>query len=360
MDVGQSAAITPSPTPGAGRAVWSGDAEFSIGARGAGSYLRVSLPPGAQVATVPSSVLAHSANVTAEMRYTTSDTGVLAAAGRALAGAPLLLHTFTAPADAAADLLLAPERLGDLTVIRLDGNMRFCIAGASFLAATSAVHFRPGYGLARAGKLAVGHASGRGLVAIAGAGTIVRVALQKSETYVVRAANLVAWEERLALSAFRRQEPTAGDLKSGAGVASAVHNAWAAVKKGVHLLADASHVRATGPGELYLASRLPPRWSLAESTGANRSVAVGTKLLDDPAAAAAAPSRFAASPFRAVAAEAPAGAGAPPADEAPDVAPPAAQPAPVAAAAPGAEATTMSRFGGAGAAIASSKSRKAE
>ncbi|KNC54370.1 uncharacterized protein AMSG_12319 [Thecamonas trahens ATCC 50062] len=257
------------PAEHAAAAVAASEASFTVRSAGLGSLLQVSVAAGGHVLAAPGSVVAHSPEASAALRMTTTEQGVGAAVSRVLAGAPLVVSGIAAAPDAPADALVAPAALSDIALLELDGFARYCMAPGAFLASTEGVRLGPWTGLARAGRVRLAHASGRGLVAVAGQGGLVSLKLAPGESYVVRASRLVAWDDRIAL---RRQvtpddDETAAALGGGDDDAppSWQAKAMAMVRRTISGVRDIGWVRVQGEGEVVLSSRAEPRFGWAFS-----------------------------------------------------------------------------------------------
>ncbi|OAX79186.1 hypothetical protein ACJ72_06495 [Emergomyces africanus] len=164
-----------------------------------------------------------------------------------LAGGEMSTSTYTGPGE----LLLAPTMLGDISVLRLNGNETWSVGKDAFLAATQGVvkdYKNQGLGKALfSGEgLFVYKMSGNGLLFMQSFGAIIKKDLADGEKYNVDNGHLVAWSCKYVM-----ERIASGGLISG-------------ISSGEGLVC-----KFTGPGSVYLQTRNPASfaaWVMANST----------------------------------------------------------------------------------------------
>ncbi|RKF80184.1 DUF124 domain protein [Golovinomyces cichoracearum] len=152
-----------------------------------------------------------------------------------ISGGDLASSTYTGPGE----LLVAPQALGDITNICLNGNEEWSVGKDAFLACTQGVikdYKRQGIGKAMfSGEgLFVYKISGNGLLWIASFGAIIRKDLKEGEKYFVDNGHLVAWNTKYVL-----------ERVSSGGIVSSLSSGEGLVCK------------FTGPGTIFLQTRNP-------------------------------------------------------------------------------------------------------
>jgi len=180
----------------------------------------LTVKPGAMIAMSPTMTLKGS------MKFSLS---------KLVAGGEVNHSTFTGPGE----LLLAPDSLGDITSLRLDGNQQWSVGKDALLACTQGVirdYKRQGLGKAifSGEGLYVYKISGTGLMWITSFGAIIRKDLQNGERYIVDNGHLVAWNTKYVLERIASGGIISG-MASGEGLVC----------------------KFTGPGTIFLQTRNP-------------------------------------------------------------------------------------------------------
>jgi len=152
-----------------------------------------------------------------------------------IAGGEMTTSTYTGPGE----LLLAPTFLGDISLLRLNGQEQWSVGKDAFLAATQGVvkdYKSQGIGKALfSGEgLFVYKVSGMGIMWIQSFGAILRKDLADGERYNVDNGHLVAWNCKYVL-----ERIASGGIISG-------------MSAGEGLVC-----KFTGPGTVYLQTRNP-------------------------------------------------------------------------------------------------------
>ncbi len=135
--------------------------------------------------------------------------------GRMFSGESMFIQNFRA--NAPGELLLAPQFLGDIQRIEMDGSRSYRLGRSSFLASTSGIEVKTKNGgfngmLSGEGLIQM-EASGQGTLFISAYGAIHKKELEPGETYIVDSNHLVLWDSNLRYST----ELVSGFLSSIAG-----------------------------------------------------------------------------------------------------------------------------------------------
>ncbi|MBS5951043.1 MAG: TIGR00266 family protein, partial [Clostridium sp.] len=156
--------------------------------------------------------------------------------GRMFSGEGMFIQKFRAKDDG--ELLLAPQFLGDIQLVEMDGSVAYRLGRSTFLALTSGIEINTksgGIGGMFSGEgLIQMQASGVGTLVISSYGAILKKELQPGETYIVDSNHMVLWDSRMKYNV----EFMSGVLSSIAG--------------GEGLIC-----KFEGPGELWIQSRNP-------------------------------------------------------------------------------------------------------
>lgn len=122
--------------------------------------------------------------------------------GRMFSGEALFIQEFRANADG--ELLLAPQYLGDIAKVEMDGSKRYRLGKTSFLASTSEIDVSTKSGgingMFSGEGLIQMEASGIGTLFISAYGAIHKIELGPGERYVVDSNHLVLWDSNLRYS----------------------------------------------------------------------------------------------------------------------------------------------------------------
>ncbi|KAJ5296743.1 uncharacterized protein N7443_007636 [Penicillium atrosanguineum] len=136
-----------------------------------------------------------------------------------LAGGEMTMSQYTGPGE----LLIAPSVLGDIIVLRLNGEEEWKIGRDSFLASTASVrHKYQAQGITKAvfsGEgLFIYKISGTGLLWLQSFGAIIKKDLKEGETYFIDNGHLVAWNCKYEIERVASGGIVSG-LSSGEGLA---------------------------------------------------------------------------------------------------------------------------------------------
>ena len=156
--------------------------------------------------------------------------------GRMFSGEALFIQEFRANADG--ELLLAPQYLGDIAKVEMDGSKRYRLGKTSFLASTSEIDVSTKSGgingMFSGEGLIQMEASGSGTLFISAYGAIHKRELGPGERYVVDSNHLVLWDSNLRYST---------ELASGL---------FGSIAGGEGLVC-----KFTGPGTIWIQTRNP-------------------------------------------------------------------------------------------------------
>lgn len=156
--------------------------------------------------------------------------------GRMFSGEALFIQEFRANADG--ELLLAPQYLGDIAKVEMDGSKRYRLGKTSFLASTSEIDVSTKSGgingMFSGEGLIQMEASGLGTLFISAYGAIHKRELGPGERYVVDSNHLVLWDSNLRYST---------ELASGL---------FGSIAGGEGLVC-----KFTGPGTIWIQTRNP-------------------------------------------------------------------------------------------------------
>ena len=164
-----------------------------------------------------------------------------------LVGGELSHSSFTGPGE----LLLAPQALGDISLLRLNGKQEWNVGRDAFLACTSGVskeYKSQSFSKAMfSGEgLFVYKIAGQGILWISTFGAIIRKDLQEGEKYIIDNGHLVAWNAKYVL-----ERVASGGIISG-------------ISSGEGLVCKFS-----GPGTVYMQTRNPAafgQWASAQAS----------------------------------------------------------------------------------------------
>ncbi|KAI8922179.1 mitochondrial biogenesis AIM24-domain-containing protein [Powellomyces hirtus] len=272
--------------------------QFSIVSPGTESVLRVDVSESTHFYAAAYTAFGASSTVETSL---SADGGLARSIARKLAGGAFYREKFQTPENATGQVFIAPQQNATVAAVQMDGSTEYCVRQRSYLASTPDLIFSPvklfGSGLS---EFLCTRVKGTGILAFASYGALHRLALAPGEQYVINRRHIIAWETSLAinpnqlehpgvaepmpLQAHLPQEPTPPPPPppAGAGVAalahrirvyaedsaervgrravsavvSAVRAVWAGL--GHAVLGQQEYYRVTGPGDLYIASRLEP------------------------------------------------------------------------------------------------------
>lgn len=156
--------------------------------------------------------------------------------GRMFSGEGLFIQKFKAKEDG--ELILAPQFLGDIKLIEMDGSISYRLGRSTFLASTSGIDVSTKSGgiagMFSGEGLIQMQASGRGTLVISSYGAIIKKELGVGENYVVDSNHMVLWDSRMKYS-----------VEFMSGVFSSIAGGEGLVCK------------FEGPGELWIQTRNP-------------------------------------------------------------------------------------------------------
>lgn len=156
--------------------------------------------------------------------------------GRMFSGEGMFVQKFRAKAEG--ELILAPQFLGDIRLVEMDGSITYRLGRSTFLASTSGIEVNTksgGLGGMFSGEgLIQMQVSGVGILAISSYGAIMKKELGIGESYVVDNNHMVLWDNKMSYSV----EFMSGVLSSIAGGEGLV-------------------CKFQGPGELWIQTRNP-------------------------------------------------------------------------------------------------------
>ncbi|KAJ3363288.1 hypothetical protein GGF32_004555 [Allomyces javanicus] len=273
--------------------------EFTVVSAGLGSMLVAKLPPGTKVYTQKGVSVGQSASI---RTFVAAGGSPLASLKRKLQGGPMFFQVFSTPKAESGDVLIAPKGIGDLAVLEMDGSAEYYIRRHSYLASTTGISLNmrlSGFTMSADTGIVHYRASGKGKLAITTYGGLYRLVLTSGEVYRVSPKHLIAWntsmipepvnadqvipEEMLAASAKTDATGTTVAVTTPSEEAeSGPARAWTVVKdmsrdamssfrgigQGVRsrikywALGQEELVELTGPGDVYIASRILPRFDL--------------------------------------------------------------------------------------------------
>lgn len=266
---------------------------FEIVSSGPGSALLVKLPPDSEITAATGSTLACSTKVQSKLSL---DTTTVKAVGRKLVGDAMFYQKYYTK-NFAGDILLAPQRLGEISTIQLKSSAKYMLRRDAFLAKTEKVSLDLGVqqqtGLVN--KL-VHTVSGPGTLAISHYGGVYRISLAAGEEYQVNPRNLIMWEKNIQptqqkqrlvpspRSPLRRYD-VIRNIADSPSLQPKLQYADAILKYARNLiLGTPEFVKLKGPGDFYLASRVESRFEKSRLMNALAAVNDSTSQLFEQSA----------------------------------------------------------------------------
>lgn len=156
--------------------------------------------------------------------------------GRMFSGEGIFIQRFKAKDDG--ELILAPQFLGDIQLVEMDGSISYRLGKSTFLASTSGIDVTTKSGgisgMFSGEGLIQMQASGVGTLVISSYGAIIKKELNPGETYIVDTNHMVLWDSRMKYS-----------VEFMSGVFSSIAGGEGLVCK------------FQGPGELWIQTRNP-------------------------------------------------------------------------------------------------------
>ncbi|KAI9247037.1 mitochondrial biogenesis AIM24-domain-containing protein [Sporodiniella umbellata] len=261
---------------------------FEIVSSGPGSALLVKLPPDSEITAATGSTLACSTKVLSKLSL---DASTVKAVGRKLVGDAMFYQKYYTK-SLAGDILLAPQRLGEISTIQLKSSAKYMLRRDAFLAKTEKVTLDLGIqqqtGLVN--KL-IHTVSGPGTLAISHYGGIYRISLAAGEEYQANPCNLVMWEKGLQPTQSKqrlvpsprsplRKYDVIRNIADSPSFQPKLQYANAIIKYARNLiLGTPEFVRLKGPGDFYLASRIESRFERSRLMNALAAVNDSTSQL---------------------------------------------------------------------------------
>lgn len=162
--------------------------------------------------------------------------GVSKTLGRLFSGESMFIQKFSARANG--ELLLAPQYLGDIEIIEMDGSVNYRLGKSSFLASIGNININTKSGgvnglFSGEGFIQM-EASGDGILFISSYGAIHKKVLEPGQEYLVDSGHLVLWDSNMKFTT----EVVSGLFSSIAG-------------------GEGLGCRFVGPGTLWLQTRNP-------------------------------------------------------------------------------------------------------
>ncbi|EFW14056.1 hypothetical protein D8B26_004045 [Coccidioides posadasii str. Silveira] len=199
---------------------------YRISHRDSNSILTLQLAMGCPLTAKPGAMIAMSPTMTLKG-------SVKFSVKKMLAGGEMSSSTYTGPGE----LLLAPSALGDISLLRLNGQEQWFVGKDAFLACTQGIvkdYKRQGLGKAffSGEGLFIYTVSGTGILFIQSFGAIIKKDLVAGEKYIVDNGHLVAWTCNYVM-----ERVASGGIMSG-------------LASGEGLVC-----KFTGPGTIYMQTR---------------------------------------------------------------------------------------------------------
>ncbi|KAG2233535.1 mitochondrial biogenesis AIM24-domain-containing protein [Thamnidium elegans] len=245
---------------------------FEIVSSGVGSALLVKLPPDSEITAVTGSTLGSSTRVSSKLSL---DTTTVKALGGKLVGDTMFYQKYFTK-KAAGDILLAPQRLGEIATIQLKTSAKYILRRDAFLAKTEKVTFDLGINKGDVGLLnkLIHTVSGPGTLAISHYGGLYRISLAAGEEYQANPRNLIMWDKRTnptRLHSTRIVVPSPRSKLRQYEVVRNIVDSPSLQPKLQYIESLSKHLRnfmmgtpdfvkLKGPGDFYLASRVEPRF----------------------------------------------------------------------------------------------------
>ncbi|KAG0747232.1 hypothetical protein G6F16_010931 [Rhizopus arrhizus] len=267
------------------------EAIFETVSSGPGSALLVKLPPDSEITAATGSTLACSIKILSKLSL---DTTTVKAVGRKLVGDAMFYQKYYTK-NVAGDILLAPQRLGEISIIQLKSSAKYMLRRDAFLAKTEKVTLDLGVHHQQTGVVnkLVHTVSGPGTLAISHYGGIYRISLAAGEEYQANPRNLIMWDKstnptqpkinhRLVpspRSQLRRYEVIRNIADSPSLQPKLQYANYIIHSIRNFILGTPDFVKLKGPGDFYLASRVEPRFEKSRLMNALAAVNDSTSQL---------------------------------------------------------------------------------
>ncbi|MGL4512509.1 MAG: TIGR00266 family protein [Lacipirellulaceae bacterium] len=203
--------------------------------------LRVDLDNGDVVFAQPDSMVSMTTRVvvSAKLGGQQGSKGLVGGVRNMLTGESLFAAVFTATDDKQ-ELVLAPDAIGEVFSLDLDGGAGYYLSRGAYLASTPGVRLEAKYGGVRGWLAAKGlflmQARGEGTLFCASHGAVVRRELADAERFVVDNKYVVAFSESVEYQLVKATSSVRDSVMSGEGLVN----------------------RYTGPGTVYYQTRSRP------------------------------------------------------------------------------------------------------
>lgn len=232
---------------------------FKIIANGVGSITHVQVPKGSYIYCRVGTVTGMSDTITNSQ---TMLGGFAASLQRKLAGGNMYVSKLSAETGFAGDVLLAPNGLGDVATLSMDGRTQYCVNKGNFLACSPyvrvGVQYLDSWSFKKFGAISL-VASGSGTLAITSYGGLFRLILDEGERYQVSRRHLVAWDSRMSPTPLH--ESTVPEYEN-----AILARASTVLRHGFNWVIEKPDMCVLeGPGDFYLASRLEPDFEVGRN-----------------------------------------------------------------------------------------------
>ncbi|KAI9320131.1 mitochondrial biogenesis AIM24-domain-containing protein, partial [Dichotomocladium elegans] len=237
------------------------------------------LPPDTTITAATGSAVGASTRVTSKLSLD-DHSAVKAVAGK-LIGEPVFYQKYYTK-QSAGDILLAPSRIGEIAIVNVRGSTKYALRRDAFLAKTEKVTLSLGRDGLRGKDMGlvnklVHTVSGPGTIAITHYGGLYRLSLAAGEEYLVNPRNLIMWDVRTEPTKLHPANPLVPSPRSPLRRYAVVRNVAdspslqpklqyaASIVKALrnYVLGAPDFVRVKGPGDLFVASRVEPRFERA-------------------------------------------------------------------------------------------------
>jgi uncharacterized protein (TIGR00266 family) len=192
---------------------------YEIFYKGAFAMLKVKLNAGETVKAESGAMVSMSPNLDLKG---TMDGGIMRGLGRMLSGETFFFQELAANRGSG-EVLLAPQSIGDIEAIELDGSYKLLVQKDGFLAGTSGIEVNTkmqnlGRGLLSGEGFFIVEISGKGTVFLASYGAIHAINLGPGEEVTVDNGHLVAWPSYMNYTIDKASKGWLSSFTSGEGL----------------------------------------------------------------------------------------------------------------------------------------------
>ncbi|KAI7881867.1 hypothetical protein K492DRAFT_145710 [Lichtheimia hyalospora FSU 10163] len=252
---------------------------FEVISSGVGSALLVKLPPDTTITAATGSAVGASTRVISKLSL--DDHSAVKAIGGKLVGEPVFYQKYYTK-QSAGDVILAPSRIGEIAIVNIRGSTKYALRRDAFLAKTEKVSLALGLNGVKGNDAGLANrlvhtVTGPGQLAITHYGGLYRLSLSAGEEYLVNPRNLVMWDLRTEPTKLHPANPIIPSPRSPLRRYAVVRNIadspsfqpklqyMSSVIKTLrnYILGAPDFVRVKGPGDMFLASRVEPRFERA-------------------------------------------------------------------------------------------------